>query len=183
MIDKLAVSVVDHLRNYMQTNEYYIRLMPDGRPAAGAGEWFVSVFPSSWTFPEIQDRKLEEEYGITCTVTKRISANPWTDVGATQYVSDSQSIVNIIRQIILAVHNNYTIMSNIQYEMADDYPIGTALKAQNVDPSPRVVDGLWFWTDDIEPSEYELRNRYGLVMSVTFGGAIRVQDNTNADYD
>lgn len=183
MIHELAVAVVNKITEHLETTDHYVRLMPSGKPHATMNDWFVAVYPSLWSFPGNQSGQLQEEYGITCTVTKRINANPHTNLGASIYVKDSQAIIKIVRQIILAIHNNYSLLSYIDDNMREDYPVSTALHVSQVDPTPEVVDAFWFWTDDLDPSEFIKKNMYGLTMSVTFSGAMRVQPTTTIGFD
>lgn len=183
MIIDLAESVVDTLKRNMNLSDHEVRLMPSGQPLPTMGETFISVYPYLWNFPGEQEYQLHEEYGIECTVTRRINATPWSHVGNNTYVTGAKSIVRTVRDIILNIHNNIELIDEAGTQQDGNYKISTLLQVDRVDPSPQVVDAMWFWTADTDPTEVMMKQKYGLVMSVSFNRAERVQPMYDEDLE
>ena len=177
---KLMVAVkgqlITDLGTYLDEDlgSQHVDIMPDERPKPIMGNWFASIYGTSWRPGNIDPNNgIEEVYGLGVTVTMRQSSIPRDRSGLNLYVEASLSLDNLCRKIMTVIHQNTTIGSTAGNSMTGTDRIVEYLRWIGTDPKPRLEDGTWFGS---EQPDLEV----GYVQEIRFDRATRYQSLTNA---
>lgn len=208
-ISTYALSVRNFLRSNL-TNfyggvslsiNYNCRVMLDEHPTANCGQEFISIY-GSYHQPKSKDlmMALEEEFGLTVAVSRKIALVPPDYRGETGYLNDKQisiedpdeesAFINTwkstearCREIVnlLQGSNRYIVMNNTNTLIAADRgaPFTEPLLWLGTDPAPKQV-GPEFFFGYQEPKPTD-DNVFGLVQKVYLGEAIRMQPIADLD--
>lgn len=159
-------------------------IMPDGRPTPQLGDYFISVHPALWTKGQDGQRILGEAYGVSCTVTHRISiSSPDMLMSSVYLLPEAESHEDVIRRVMIAVHDNWNTIIYANQLITNRSPaqsgkqvegIITTLKWAYNDPAPILRTGVWVGSDD-EQAESVLS---AISTEVRFGDAERIQSLT-----
>ena len=146
----------------------------DGQPHPGCGEWFYAVHPGSWQ-GQSEDADLEEIFGVSVTVTRRIGFAPKDRWGSEVWGKTLTGLDVKLRKIIVALHHSYPVLnaadatlyaeSNTQWGF--DEPL---MFLGGTPPMPKGAD--WFSAQDINAGKFA---NAGAAQTLTFGRAKRCQ--------
>lgn len=168
----------DHLRSELSPvwKQGEIECQPDGRPMPSFGKQYISIHPTSWTPGDIRPELmmgLDEYFSLSVTLTLRAAQKPRDRMMGDLYLDELRGMERISRQIILALHQNFDIITaaNTLASHAGDSPLLIEhLRWAGTDASPRSENSEWFF---VEPSDdYPVAC---LVMESRFRDARRVQ--------
>lgn len=177
------------------------RVMPDHHPVADCGQEFIAIHGSELRPTETDfGVAIEESFGLTVSVTRKISRVPKRHRGELGYILDDDeftidwtSIEARCRQIVGMVDKNYTLMQTANSLMDVRHPFIEPLRWLGTDPAPKQVDATHFCayhvslgvrpTASVTPlgPAPEADEIYGLLMQIRFGRAIRFQRNDEYD--
>lgn len=204
-----CTAVRDHLRDNL-TNFYgddptYIarncKVMYDEQPTADCGQEFIAIYgdhhkPHSTNLMQA----LDEEFGITVAVSRKIAVIPPDYRGEMGYINDKlmpsavstgdndrwlatwSSVEGRCREIVklIAGSGRYTLMQNANTVLAEGGPITEPLLWLGTDAAPRPVGPEHFYSyADIPEGADPV---FGLLMKVYFGKAVRMQPIADLDY-
>lgn len=140
----------------------------DGAPPPMAGELFAAVRPGLWICNR-DDGGLDEEFGFDVVITRRLGFAPTdrqdSDVMTT---SGATGIMTVAETVRAQLHMSYTVIDTANTTIggsADGFI--EPVRFLSATP-PRVVGADWFSSDQ---DDFQA----GLMQTLTFGGARRVQ--------
>lgn len=154
-------------------------VMFDGQPPPWAGERFVAVWAGPWVGHDLEG--LEEEFGIFVTVSMRAARIPPDRLGESLIAGPpGQSLDEVLRAIVAKLHMD---PGPIAVGNPGQYPVlalanATIGAGENGFVEPlRFKDGgrpeekgpEWWWAEPAQGAPA------GIVQTLTFGGARRVQ--------
>lgn len=194
------------VRNYLRQNltDFYAdnadaiaancKVMVDEHPTPNCGQEFISIY-GSYHQPKERNpmQAIEEEFGLTIAVSRKIAVVPPDYRGELGYISDKvnsiipsddldafltayKSVEGRCREIVKFLHggDRYSIMNDANGILVNECPITEPLVWLGTDPAPTQVGPDFFWgTYQREPNWTD--DVFGLVMKVYFGEAIRFQ--------
>lgn len=159
-----------HIRTQLSLNANQCDVMPSGQPPPAAGDLFIAVHASEWSNGGLIQDGLMETFGITCTISKRAPKYPPVKQAGSIFLDAAAGIEKYARLLMINLHLSYTLLTAAnQLLLGSDLTVEPLRWVQN-DPTPRTVDGSWFWA---KPDAMA-----GLVLDVIFAGALRPQDST-----
>jgi len=165
------------------------RVMPDARPTARCGQEFIAIFGSSHRPRDSYITKaIEETYGITVAITRKIGVIPADHRGELGWVEDENlynlawhSVEKRSREVIKIIDKNYQLLRDADSLFDNDWGFTEPLVWSGCDPVPIQVGSDHFsaYHEGISSHEFSLEEEgdkvYGLLMQVYFEGAVRIQ--------
>lgn len=204
-----SIAVRDYLRSNL-TNFYggdatfinrNCKVMLDEQPTADCGQEFISIY-GSYHQPHTKNlmQALDEEFGLTIAVSRKIAIVPPDYRGEMGYISDKALPLNVTpadednwilswastesrcREIVklLAGSARYSIMQNANDTLNEGSPFTEPLIWHGTDAAPRPVGPEHFYSFASMPKDAD--PTFGLLMKVHFGGAVRMQPIADLDY-
>ena len=177
-LGSLMLVARNRLRTDLSFEDASIMVMPGPEPAPYAGQKFISIYGTQWSPGELDlNEGLDEQYAFSCTLSVRSSVSPFDRYGNDQYVQDTIGMEDVLRSIIISLHQSCSLIGAWDTLMAGqgtEFPRWT-----RCDPVPQIVDGSWWKSEPDFRSSPE--GAAGLVMSVDFGNARRMQSLVGDD--
>lgn len=201
------------VRNYLRSNltNFYggnatdiarnCKVMFDDQPTADCGQEFIAIYGDTHK-PHTKNlmQALDEEFGITVAVSRKIAVVPPDYRGEMGYINDKAlpaavpaadetrwdaawaSTESRCRQIVKLVvgSGRYTLMQNANAILNEGSPFTEPLIWLGTDAAPRPVGPEHFYSYAEMPQDAD--PVFGLVMKVYFGGAVRMQPIADLDY-
>lgn len=150
----------------------------DGQPNPACGESFYAIHPGEWR-GDSADADLEELFGVSVTVTRRLGQAPLDRWGTDVWAKIVSGMDVICRKIVTAIHKNYAVLNAANAILEGESPLqgGFVEPLQFLNASALQQKGPdWFNAENLENS-----HRYanaGFAQTLSFGRARRVQDIT-----
>jgi hypothetical protein len=150
--------------------------MPGPEPPASCGQRFISIYGRQWR-PGDEDlnRGIDEIYDLAIALSYRAGFVPQDMHGEELYVSQIESMENVLRKL-LPIHQNYEIITAANARFTSNNKIIEPLRWRGNDAVPTPVGPAWFKSLD-ETGEGE--EACGYVMEANYGGARRKITYTN----
>ncbi len=175
----LLMAVRDNLKTAPTTGLGYTdancAVTLDGQPFEMADEFFVAVSPDSWT--NQYDEGLEEEFGVSITVSVRVPRVPADRIGKILMADGDgvyKSITQLVETIRAHIHSNYVIMNaanTILTGAVNGFHRPLFLRDGG---RPMKKPGSWFGSGNKDQFA-------GLAQTIRFGGATRTQTIESMD--
>lgn len=182
-INALLLSCADRLQNVFNLTASNVGIQIDGQPPPFAGELYIALHQSGFQNNDRIGQSLDETYGTNLTLTYRTGFVPIDRVGAealTKLVTGLNARVDKARA---AIHMNYDILQMAggsartggkQFSLLDTVNgFVEPLRFYTATP-PQWKYAEWFWSVE-EMGDSKIRCPCGLVVTLSFGGARRVQ--------
>lgn len=173
-----------------EMREANCRVMPDEKPAPNCGEEFISIYGSHHR-PRAHHllSAIEEEFGVTVAITRRVRVIPTDQRGETGWIHDRdpyyrywKSLEARAREIVGLVDKNYQLLVNANKLFSANFGFSEPLVWQGNDPAPVELKADHFHSLGEEvPFGTEGDPTYGFLLRVYFSGAIRYQPNNIYD--
>jgi hypothetical protein len=208
-ISALALATRDYLRDNL-TNFYTgesgliaqsCRVMPNHHPPAMCGDEFIAIYGSVYRPREVWiQTAIEEQFGLTIAITRRINLVPRDSRGEIGYIIDPdqyadgwKSIDARSREIVGLLDKNYALLRLAEALFDNENGFSEPLYWVGTDPAPTEVSNEHFCayhaginndnSNNVSglPGIPEADDVYGLLTHIRFDGAIRFQPNTEYD--
>ena len=154
----------------------------DGQPKPSAGEFFASIHPMNWTFPN-GDWDLHEDNTIGVTLTLRLGFSPQDRFAVAVWLFETNGMEPRIRRVITAIHHNQALRSaaNELISGGASGKIFTPLQVIRVE-NPKPQGPAWFNASPPEHIDhYSPPPPCGVSQTVVFGKAQRCQPVDDMD--
>lgn len=177
--------LVDHFASYarLPLSNDVIKVMPDGKPPAYQGDWFIAVYGTDWSaVNDDVNRGLDYYLGVSCTLTRRMPYVPQDKRGpeiyAKDYVGMSAVCLRIIRAVALKTELFVKLQDLDEFQTYSDEENSYAslvgntyeyLRFQRCDPAPVPVGGDWFSAKNEHLADEAGETIMGYTMTVDFG--------------
>lgn len=174
------------------------RVMPNHYPTPACGEEFIAIYGSTHS-PRNKWHQvaLEEHFGLTIAVTRRIALVPRDYRGETGYIRDSEefdlawkTVEARCREIVGLVDKQYSLLRDAEALFdSEKYGFSEPFVWSGTDPAPTEVDAGHFCAYHVSvdsshgalPGAPEADPVYGILMHVRFDDCIRLQPSRNYD--
>lgn len=154
-------------------------IWPDGQPPPSFGQRYISVHPTAWRKGPSGDfvRGIFEEYSVSCTITRRNPVLPRDRLTTNLFLESLVGLEALAREIMVAVHDNWTVITAANTAISGTDKIIEALWWQDTDPAPVPRGAEWVWSTN--PEQYiATQGNYSVCamsLEVRFGTARRAQ--------
>ncbi len=171
-LSALLTAVRNHLRSELDIKSEECDCQPDGQPQPAFGSRYIAVHPTSWTPGDTRiDHGIDELFGVTCTITIRVSAVPRDRLMGEKFLKSLTGIEALARATAAVVHQNYDVMNAANAMIGGDHKLMQPLFWNGTQMPPRMETGTWVWST--KAAEMDLVA--ALVLPVRFGNARRIQ--------
>ena len=162
-------------------------IMFDGQPKPGCGEQFIAIHEGDWGAGSHGDADLEEVFGVSVTLTRRVTYAPQDQRGTEVLQKIVTGMNAVLRQLLVLLHRNWAMLTDLTNANSANAIINAEAGAARAGfYCPLSFTGAsqvmekgndWFcaWDPDIREQHPAMP---GLARSLFFGGAKRCQGIT-----
>lgn len=169
----LSLAVRDRLQEVLELDSNQCDVRPDGRPKPNGADLFVSIHDGGWTGSEHPDYGISEYHSLSVTLTRTVGFAPLEDWGTEVYLTASVGLEAVAREVILAVHKSYTVLTAANERINDSHHgFCEPLVLQSAGPV-REEGEEWLFGGRV--TQEGAAARAALVLPLSFGQARRVQ--------
>jgi hypothetical protein len=170
-----------HLRNVLdEWNTTNCQARPTGNPVAMSGDAFCAIHMREHQV-YASDNNLEDLWGFTCTVTKRIRTNPDKILTDSVYLNTASGLAYYLDRIITVLHNRWDFINVLTSNLDDSLlPTGYTNGQSFATPCKLVYrdtlkyrDEDWFMGSDSEARD-DLSGHIAMSASLEFGNIRRI---------
>lgn len=171
-LSALLTAVRDHLRSELDIAEAECDCQLDGQPQPVFGSRYIAVHPTSWTPGDTRiDHGLDELFGVTCTITSRVSATPRDRLMGNVFLKELEGTEALARAVAAAVHQDYDLMNAANAKIGGGDKLMQPLFWDGTQVPPRMETGSWVWSTNAA----EMDLIAAMVLPVRFSNARRMQ--------
>ena len=159
----------------------YLDIQLNGQPPANAGQEYISIHSTSWSFGNSRDQHmgLDELFGLAVTVTHRTGQIPDDKLLPGAFLGAQHGLAYSLeqraRQVLVSIHKNRYTIQQVANALTNTEGFIEPLLFADADPAPTPRGPDWFL------SQSETHYDYGLSLELRFRPARRMQQHSTME--